>query len=516
MIETEAIYDPVCGAGKYVLTPPEPLFPRINGPAVFGVRPGSPFFYAIPATGQRPVKFEAEGLPEGLSIDKNSGVISGKIATTEKRRYTVKLRAENEQGTAEKDFGILVGDEICLTPPMGWNSWNCWKKAVSRRHVLNSAKAMAASGLKNYGWSYINIDDSWQGERGGKFNAVQPAPEKFPDMKQLCADIHALGLKVGIYSSPWITTYAGYAGGSSDYENGEWFKEVHAPENYRQTRNYWRIGKYRFAENDAAQWAEWGIDYLKYDWNPNDPENTERMADALKNCGRDIVYSLSNSAPVEHAALFAEKVHCWRTGGDLMDRWDQEGIHLNIIEQWQLYRRWVDAGVRGGPGHFPDADMLVIGPVVTSAENGTPVPSRLTADEQYSHVSLWVLWACPLLIGCPIEQLDDFTFNLLTNAEVLEVHQDEAAIPGRSVDLDDNVEVVVKDLADGEKAIGIFNRDEKDRIVSLGWEAVGLEGKKVLRDLWRQKDIDKFNERFTVKVRPHGVVLLRTKKEEQG
>ncbi|VGO20652.1 putative Ig domain-containing protein [Pontiella sulfatireligans] len=502
------IYEPECGTGKYILTPPEPLFPRINGASVFGVRMGSPFLYTIPATGERPLHFSAEGLPEGLQLNAASGIISGAIADRSHREHPVVLRAKNAHGEAEKKFTVVVGGTICLTPPMGWNSWNCWKVLVDQDKVLASARAMVDKGLINHGWSYVNIDDAWQGRRGGKYNAIQPDPSAFSDIGKVCDEIHAMGLKTGIYSSPWITTYAGRIGGSSDDSNGQWNAAVMAPAKMPEKKAFQRVGAYVFDENDAAQWAEWGIDYLKYDWKPNDPESTLRMADALKSCGRDIVYSLSNTAPLEHAELYGREVNCWRTAGDLKDRWDQKGPHLNLREQWELHRTWIEEGVRGGPGHFPDADMLVVGDVSTSHE-GELAPTNLTADEQYAHISLWILWACPLLIGCPIDTLDAFTLNLLTNAEVLDVHQDAVAVSGKSVRAADGNEIIVKDLADGGKAVGLFNLNAEPAVVELNWKGAGLRGPKTIRDLWRQKDVGVFENTFATRVQPNGVVLIR-------
>src|SRR5580692_2836271 len=181
-----------------ILTPPAPKTPRINGPGIFGVRPGSPFLYTIPATGDRPMAFAADGLPVGLKVDGETGRITGVVDAA--GEYPVVLRAKNSRGEDAKKFRIVVGDKIALTPPMGWNSWNCWARAVDQDKVLRSARAMVSSGLADHGWTYINIDDTWQGARGGPFHAIQPN-EKFPDMKALCDQIHALGLKAGIYST---------------------------------------------------------------------------------------------------------------------------------------------------------------------------------------------------------------------------------------------------------------------------------------------------------------------------
>src|SRR3954466_685881 len=195
-----------------ILTPPAPATPRINGARIHGQRPGRPVPSPIPATGDRPINFSADGLPDGLKLDSQTGRITGSINNP--GEFVVTLHAKNDKGADEKKLKIVIGDQIGLTPPMGWNSWNCWAKDVDREKVLASARAMASTGLVNHGWTYINIDDAWQGKRGGEFNGIQPN-EKFPDMKGLADEVHNMGLKLGIYSTPWITSYAMFNGGSS-------------------------------------------------------------------------------------------------------------------------------------------------------------------------------------------------------------------------------------------------------------------------------------------------------------
>jgi alpha-galactosidase len=488
---------------RYILTPKAPAEPRINGAKVFGVRPGSPFLFTIPATGQRPLVFAADNLPQGLTVDTNSGRITGLL--TAPGTYNVTLKAQNARGAAERELKIVVGEQIALTPPMGWNSWNCWAGQVSDKNVRASAKAMVDSGLINHGWAYINIDDAWQGARGGEFNAIQPN-KKFPDMKGLCDYVHSLGLKSGIYSTPWITSYAGYIGGSSDNEDGSWVKVEGPYEKYSKNN---RVGKFTFDSNDANQWATWGIDYLKYDWNPNDEKNTKRMADALRASGRDIVYSLSNSAPFNKAATWVKLANCWRTTGDIRDLWSKTQLPpserqwaLGVFDIWKQHERWAPFN---GPGHWGDADMLVVGRVGW----GTPHPSKLTPDEQYTHISLWCLWSAPLLIGCPLDQLDDFTQNLLTNDEVLAINQDPLGKMATRVSAAGTIQVLAKDLEDGSKAVGFFNTGEEPNAVKVTWQQLGVTGNQTVRDLWRQKNIGTYKEGFEAVVRPHGVVLVR-------
>jgi alpha-galactosidase len=486
---------------KYILTPKESPKPQINGAKVFGVRPGNPFLFTIASTGARPITFEAKPLPPGLTLDGQTGRITGVILKP--GTYDVLLKASNNFGSAEKNLRIIAGEQISLTPAMGWNSWNCWSEKVTGKNVRDSAKALVETGLINHGWTYINIDEGWQGKRASQYNAIQ-TNEKFPDMKGLCEDVHSLGLKIGIYSTPWVTSYAGNVGGSSDNEDGSWIRI----EGYNNFIKNHRFGKYSFEPNDAGQWAQWQIDYLKYDWKPNDAEHVERMAKALRQSGRDIVYSLSNSAPRQNAATWAKLANCWRTTNDIRDAWSrtqlpaQDRWALGITDIWKEHNRWAQFN---GPGHFNDADMLVVGKVGW----GKPKPSRLTPDEQYTHISLWCLWSSPLLLGCPLDQLDEFTLNLLTNDEVLAVNQDTLGQQAKEVVADGQGKVLAKDLDDGSKAIGLFNLANEPNTVKITWQQLGIAGKQVIRDLWRQNTIGTYTGSFEAVVRPHGVILVR-------
>jgi alpha-galactosidase len=167
---------------SFIRTPPAPNTPRINGPDIFGVRPGSPFLYTIPATGDRPMTFSVENLPPGLSVDSANGQMTGKLKR--KGEYDVVFRAKNAKGEAEKKFRIICGDKIALTPPMGWNPWNCWMGSADQKTILDAAQKIVSSGLINHGWMYVCMDDAWQRERAGKSHALQPN-EKFPDLKAL-------------------------------------------------------------------------------------------------------------------------------------------------------------------------------------------------------------------------------------------------------------------------------------------------------------------------------------------
>lgn len=486
---------------RYILTPPAQPTPRINSAKVFGATPGRPFFYTIAATGQRPMHYSAENLPAGLSLDSSSGIITGSVA--ECGTYAVTIAAANDAGTATQPLTVKIGDAIALTPPMGWNGWNAWAKDLDREKVLASAEAMVASGLSNCGWTYINIDDTWQGERGGPLTALQPN-EKFPGIKEMVDRIHAMGLKAGLYSTPYITSYAGYLGASSDLpKGGERYENV-------QGQSFHRIGKYRFEANDARQMAEWGFDFLKYDWRM-DVDSAERMSDALKQSGRDIVFSLSNNAPIKKVRDWARVSNMYRTGPDIRDSWTSLYLTSFSLDPWAPHT---------GPGHWSDPDMMILGNVATGQKMH---PTRLTPDEQYSHVSLFCLLAAPLLIGCPLEQLDAFTLGLLTNAEVIGVNQDPLGRPGRLVAEEDGVQIWLKPMEDGSSAVGLFNTDgfgktpgsyfrwgdETAKPYDLDFSKIGLKETWTLRDLWRQKDLGEFKGSIKTSIPHHGVVMLR-------
>ena len=491
----------------YILTPPAPKTPRINSAKVFGATPGAPIFYCVAATGERPMTFEATGLPKGLKLDKQTGHITGRVKRA--GTYQVKLYATNSLGKAERDLRIEIGNTIALTPPMGWNSWNCWGRSVSQEKVMSSARAMVEKGLVNYGWTYINIDDGWQGIRGGKHNAIQPN-SKFPAMQQLADSLHAWGLKLGIYSGPWVGTYAGHIGSSCDNSDGtyDWIKEGKHDENYRYfqpddkeaRRQHWYLGMYSFAENDARQWADWGVDYLKYDWNPNDYYHTTEMWDALHATGRDIILSLSNSAPYGSAPVWLEKTNCYRTTGDIRDNWESiSKIGFEGQDMWIAFNR---------PGHWADADMLVLGMVGWGPNLHY---TRLTPDEQYTHISLWALLASPMLIGCDMAQLDSFTISLLCNNEVNDINQDPLGIQAYPRYRSKDYVTYVKQLEDGSMAVGLFNLSDKPQTIGFIPHSIGMRAPQTIRDVWRQQDLKTIDakERFDTEVNPHGVVLLK-------
>ena len=472
------------------LTPPAPDSPRINGPRVFGVRPGSPFFYRIPATGERPMEFSAEGLPAELSLDRAEGKITGALQT--RGEYKVTLHAKNSKGTAERAFKIVCGDSLALTPPMGWNSWQVYATGITQEKILRQAKALVSSGLAEHGFLYVNIDNGWTATRGGPLNAIQPNLKKFPDIKACADQIHAMGLRAGIYSSPWISGYGNTCGDTSDNPDGAWDPE-------KNKAGQGKCGKFSFAANDVRQWIEWGFDLMKYDWHPMDIEHTEIMSAALKAAPRDFLFTISNTGLVKDASEYAKLTNYWRTGGDNLDVWSKVDHVIDTADQWAPF---------AGPGHWNDPDMLLVGTLAWGNEKLSR-PTRLTPNEQYAHVSFWSLSANPLLLSCDLEKLDAFTLNLLTNDEVIDVNQDPLGAAARRTSKDGDGEVWAKPLEDGSLAVGLFNRGRTAATVTARWTDLKLQGKQRACDLWRQKDLGEFEGAFSAEVPRHGVLLLR-------
>ncbi|HTR43746.1 MAG TPA: NPCBM/NEW2 domain-containing protein [Pseudomonadales bacterium] len=470
-----------------ILTPPAGPEPEIHGPKIYGCRPGHPFLYIIPATGDRPMNFSVKGLPHGLTLDAHTGIITGSL--DKRGEYAVTFRAKNKSGTAEKKFTIVCGDKIALTPPMGWNSWNCFASAVTEDDVKAAADAMVASGLINHGWSYVNVDDFWQVNHAisdptlkGPYRDAQgrilPNP-RFPDMSGMADYIHGKGLKAGLYSSPGPWTCGGC------------------------------VGSWQHEELDAQQYSDWGFDYLKYDWCSYgdvvhgsgvdyDRKPYQVMRAALDKVPRDIVFSFCQYGMGNVWEWGAETGgNSWRTTGDITDTW--QSMCRNGFSQSGL-------APFAGPGHWNDPDMLIVGNV---GWGPSLHPTRLTPNEQYTHISLWCLLSSPLLIGCDMTKLDPFTLNLLSNDEVLAVDQDSLGRQASRVAHENSTEVWSKDLDDGSKAVGLFNRGEDDQKVTAKWSDLGITGRQMVRDLWRQKDLGNFDTQFEATVPRHGVVLIK-------
>jgi alpha-galactosidase len=471
-----------------LLTPPAPHEPRINGPKVYGVRPGSPFLFRIPCTGERPLLFRAEGLPEGLALDPQTGIITGKM--TDLGTHHVVLFARNGLGEARRGFRIEVGNKLALTPPMGWNSWYIDYNRVSEAAMRDAADRMIASGMADFGYQYVNSDDCWgvspsPGETPRAADGQVLPNKRFPDIKGMVNYIHAKGLKAGIYISPGPLTCTGC--------EGSWQHEA----------------------QDAATFAGWGFDFLKYDWCtyggvaggntvPDLKKPYQLMWNQLQKQNRDIVFNLCQYGMGEVWKWGGDVGNCWRTTGDLglEPGTNLPGFYhigMSNASHWEYAR----------PGAWNDPDYILIGWVGNANGMGEGKKTTLIPNEQYSYMSMWSLMAAPLIFGGDMTKLDAFTLNVLCNTEVIDVDQDPLGKQAKILRQTPDEFVLVKELEDGSKAVGLFNLSLLPRTISVSWKDLGITGNQHARDLWRQKELGVLANEFTMEVPRHGVALVR-------
>ena len=363
-------------------------------------------------------------------------------------------------------LAVVAQDKIAATPPMGWNSWNHFAEKVDDATIRATADALVSTGLRDAGYIYLNIDDTWAGKRDAS-GVIHPN-EKFPDMKALADYVHSKGLKLGIYSGPGPKTCAGYEG-SLGHE-----------------------------EQDAQTYAQWGIDYLKYDWCQPPPQRVDdmknaytKMHDALVKTGRPIVLSLCQYG-WHKVWEWGQSVggNLWRTTGDITDRYNsmaEIGFNQNGLEKF------------AGPGHWNDPDMLEVG-------NG-----GMNEDEYRTHFSLWAMLAAPLIMGNDLTRMTPYTLDILTNREVIAVDQDPLGKQGFRVAEEGPFEVWMKPMSDGSKVVGLFNRQRTGEQITANFTQIGMHGEAAVRDLWLKKDVGTFKDFYSAYVPPHGVVLVRIK-----
>lgn len=361
---------------------------------------------------------------------------------------------------------LAGGPELARTPPMGWNSWNCFQLDISDSIIRAEAAAMVKSGMKKAGYQYIVIDGGWEGyhDKNGIFH---PDSQKFPDMKGLCDYIHSLGLKVGIHTSPGPTTCAGHE------------------------------ASYGHEKEDARTFASWGIDFVKYDWCSADKVYQagqmqaayRKMSDDLKATGRPILFSLCQYG-MEDVWKWGGSVggQMWRTTGDISANYNAmilHGLNENGLEQY------------AGPGHWNDPDMLEIG-------NG-----KMDQDEWRTQMTLWCVLAAPLFAGNDLTEMKPKTLEILTNPEVIAIDQDPAGIQGHCARQEGPTQIWTKTLADGSTAVALFNLNVHPMTITAVFNEIGLRKHVTARDLWLHKDLGEFNGKFTFVVPRHGTVLLK-------
>lgn len=369
-----------------------------------------------------------------------------------------------------------------LTPPMGWNSWNAFGKNIDETLLRQVADAMTANGMRDAGYRYINIDDGWALPERVKGH-LQPDPKKFPTgFKPMTDYLHSKGFKFGIYADRGTRTCVAGSPGSYDHEIV-----------------------------DAADFAAWGVDYLKYDnchpaFFASQEGDYRRMRDALASTGRPIVFSI---CAWQFKDWMPELGQLWRTTDDITDDW---GNILRNIDQNERYARWA------GPGHWNDPDMLVVGCYnIPDLQHGPGDRSELVGNrgltdvEFRAHFSMWAIMAAPLLAGNDVTNMTSSIRDILLNREVISVDQDTLGQQGRLVWTDSKGgEIYSKKLSGkGQWAIALFNRTDNGRSITANWKDIGIPaGSAQVRDLWKHSDLGFFKGSFKAYVNSHEVVLL--------
>ena len=359
----------------------------------------------------------------------------------------------------------ISSNGLANTPPMGWSSWNSFGTQIDDELVRNIADAMVASGMRDAGYVYVNIDDGWQGTRDAEGNLHGNA--HFPDMRALADYIHSKGLKLGVYSSPGKLTCDGY------------------------------VGSYGHEKQDAATFAAWGVDYLKYDWCSASSEYPDRdiptaygkMAGALRATGRPILFSVCDYGGDDVTRWAPELgANLWRTTVD---------IHANWTSMLDNIERQADDARFAGPGHWNDPDMLEVG------------NEGMSVDEYRTHMSLWALSAAPLIAGNDVRAISASTAEILLNQEVIAIDQDPLGKQA-AMAREGTLETWTKPLADGGVAVGFVNLDSLPERVIVDDRRLGLKGiPKSARDVWAHQDINFVNDTYTTLLPVHGVLLLR-------
>jgi hypothetical protein len=415
---------------------------------------------------------------------------------------------------------------LAPTPPMGWNSWDCYGPSVTEKEVKANADYMAKH-LAKHGWQYVVVDIQWSEPEAGahgyrpnaelvmdEFGRLTPARNRFPSaangqgFKPLADYVHGLGLKFGIHIMRGIPRQAvtknlpvlGTNLRAGDIANRKsictWLTDMYGVDMTKP-------GGQAYYDSIVKLYAQWGVDYIKADdmSSPYQGDEIAALSQAIQKCGRPIVLSLSpGPAPLEQAEDLKKHAQLWRISGDFWDNWK------SLKEQFSLCRAWAPHTV---PGHWPDADMLPLGRVAIRAERGNERHTNFTPDEQFTHMTLWSIFRSPLMFGGDLPSNDAFTLSLLTNDEVLAV--DQHSTGNHELFAEGNQVAWVASVPNSrDKYLALFNLDDHaPATIRVKWTQLNLSGQCGVRDLWQHKDLGNRDGEFSVEVRPHGAQLFR-------
>jgi len=499
--------------------------PQFRGAQVVGIHPNTPLIFPLAVTGARPLAFSAKNLPAGLTLDSQSGLITGTLP--KQGEFTFTATAKNSAGKANAKLKIVCGENLALTPPMGWNSYDAFGDNVVESEVLANAHYLAEK-MQPVGWDTVVVDYCWSDPGAhdnnrnaranaplvaDKFGRMLPAPNRFPSaadgagFKPLAGSIHALGLKFGIHIMRGIPRNAVQANrpiADSNFTAADAAnlndKCPWCPDMFGVSSN----AAEAWYDSCARLWASWGVDYIKVDdlSRPYHTAEVEMVRQAIDRSGRSIVFSTSpGETPVAEAAHVMTHANLWRISDDFWDNWKSLDHEFTLAARWNSH---------AGPGHWPDADMLPIGHLSVGHRSvGGDRTTHFTRAEQLTHLSFWSLLPSPLMVGANLPDNDGWTTALLTNPEVLSVNQDSTGKPASRVSLPNSSgELWLRELAGGAHAVGLFNRTNQPVKVEFAWKEIGLSARPSVRDLWLRKDLDRAKT-FAAEIPPHGCVLLR-------
>ena len=461
--------------------------PKINLASIFGASPNKPFLLRIPVTGKRPIYYGAQNLPDGLTLRDN--IITGQVS--ESGVYEIMLTAENSLGKAEKAVTLEIQpNHVIVTPLLGFTTWNAFASRVTQQDMLDTAHNLVKHGLSEYGYRYVNLDSGWQYEYGGELDAIQPNP-KFPDMKAMTDEIHALGLKCGIYSTPMLTAW----GCPGEYKSIPGCTQGEPDIRFARTNG--GIGVIHKEENNAKQWEEWGFDYLKYDWSPTDTVNAELMRQELMKLNRDFGFCVTVNALYQYISYWSGYCNSYRNNVD------SKGFWKNLLQIYNTYKGYEK---HMNKGHYFDLDMLDVGNCVFSNRD-----DFLTEDEQIVSYSMRVFLNSPIQLSAVLDEISDFDLAMYCNEEIIAINQDAAFAPSIPVfryKKDGAIlDIYEKLLEDGSYAYAFFNIGETSENVNTVFSE-----KSNLRDVWAKENLGSLDS-LTFTMPKHTVRIIKSEKK---
>jgi alpha-galactosidase len=456
-----------------------------NGSYFYAVK-GKPVMNRFNIKSATPLTISVSGLPQGMVYNKIRNLVEGSVAVSGIYKY--KVKAINTDGSDSLTVTLDVRNELqSETPPMGWMTWNIFTSNYNETILKQIADAMVSSGMRDAGFNYLIIDDCWPAQTRDANGLIQPSKTKFPSgMKSLADYVHSKGLKLGIYSDAAPTTCGGY------------------------------LGSYGYEQNDANQFASWGIDFVKYDYcgaPSNAGEANKRyaaMRHAIENTGRLMTYNVCEWGQLTPWS-WSPKIegNMWRMSFDGRDTWDHgqyNSAHCGVI---QVLNLMPGLEYYSGPNAWNDPDMLMTGLYGTGQSSSANGANGMSLTEYQSQFSLWCLFSAPLFTSFDIRKINADTKKILLNTEAIAIDQDGLGQQASRIKKEANYEIYAKDLADGSKAVGMLNLSTQTVSITANWADLYISGNHTIRDVWKKQNVGSSAVSFTASVKSHETILLR-------